>query len=102
MIPKFDRFFWEEDLKFACGGEFKTFEDISYEEVSKFAADEVERLAPQLYFSKELKYISLKEIRGEIKSNINIVDKFASLIILISRNVFLTLAGISQNERDMK
>lgn len=79
-------------------GEFKTYGQTSYEEIRKITATEIEKLASQLYFSKQLKFINMKQIRAEVRTNINVKDKFASLVIFLTRNAFLTLAGIGQTD----
>lgn len=76
------------------GGEFKTFEDLSVEEVNVFGSKGVEKMATEIYFSSKLKYLSLKEVSAEVKSDVNMVDKFSSLVILVSRTVFLSLSGM--------
>lgn len=79
-------------------GEFKTYGDTSYEEIRKITATEIEKLASQLYFSNQLKFINMKEKRSEVRPNINVKDKFASLVIFLARNAFLTLAGMGQTD----
>lgn len=102
LIPKFDRFWGDEEMEYTSSGEFKTFEELDYEEITSFGAVHVERIASQLYFSNKLRFINLRESRAEVKNNINLKDKFSSLAILLSRNLFLTIAGMSQSSADFE
>lgn len=54
----------------------------------------------KLYFSGNLKYLSLREVKCEIKEGVSVADKFATLIIHLSRNIFLNLSGIAQRPEE--
>ena len=54
----------------------------------------------KLYFSGNLKYLNLREVKCEIKEGVSVADKFATLIIHISRNIFLNLLGIAQHPEE--
>lgn len=77
-------------------GEFKTYGDTNYDEIRKLTATDIEKMASQLYFSSQLKFINMKEVRADVRTDIDIVDKFASLVMFLARNAFLTLAGMGQ------
>ena len=48
------------------------------------------------YFSGKLKYLNLKEIKGELKEGVSVANKFAILIAHFSRNLFFSLSGMAQ------
>ena len=47
-----------------------------------------------------MKFLSLKEVKVEVKPTINVPDKFATLMIHISRAIFLTMAGMAIPDPD--
>jgi hypothetical protein len=69
--------------------------------VKKFASEGVEDHAMKLYFSGKLKYLNLREVKGDLKEGVSVGDKFATLITHLSRTIFLNLAGIAQHEEDV-
>jgi hypothetical protein len=50
----------------------------------------------RLYFSNKIKFLTLRETKLDLKDNINLADKFATLAVHLSRNLFLNLAGVAQ------
>lgn len=52
------------------------------------------------YFSGRLKYLTLREIKGELKEGVSVADKFAILIAQFSRNLFLSLSGMAQKKEE--
>jgi mannitol/fructose-specific phosphotransferase system IIA component len=52
----------------------------------------------KIYFSRKLKYLTLRELNCEIREGVSVADKFATLVLHIARNIFLNLAGIAQKE----
>ena len=44
--------------------------------------------------------MSLKEVGGEVREQVQVVDKFASFVIFFSKVLFLNLAGIAVPERE--
>lgn len=60
----------------------------------------VEELALRIYFSGKLNFLTLREIKGDLKEGVSVADKFATLVAHLSRNIFLSLAGMAQREED--
>lgn len=52
----------------------------------------------KLYFSNMLKFLTLKEAKLDLKDTVDVADKFATLAVHLSRNLFLNLAGMAQRE----
>lgn len=48
------------------------------------------------YFSNRLPLLTLRQCKCELKESISVVDNFATLVIHLSRNLFLNLAGMAQ------
>jgi hypothetical protein len=55
----------------------------------------------KIYFSGKLKYLTLREIKGDLKEGVSVADKFATLIIHLSRNIFFSLAGMAQRTEEV-
>lgn len=53
-----------------------------------------------IYFSGKLKYLTLREIKGDLKEGVSVADKFATFITHFSRNLFLSLAGMAQRSEE--
>ena len=68
--------------------------------MSTFGSKGIEKMATEIYFSSKLRYLSLKEVSAEVITGVNVVDKFASLVILVSRTVFLSLSGMVVPEEE--
>jgi hypothetical protein len=45
-----------------------------------------------------LKFLTLKEAKLDLKDTVDVADKFATLAVHLSRNLFLNLAGMAQRE----
>lgn len=54
----------------------------------------------KIYFTGRLKFLTLRQIRGELKEGVSVADKFATLVTHLSRNIFLSLSGMAQREED--
>jgi hypothetical protein len=60
----------------------------------------VEEVAMRLYFSGRLRLLTLREVKCELREGVSVADKFATLIVHLSRNLFLNLAGMAQKEEE--
>jgi hypothetical protein len=56
----------------------------------------METLAKRLYSLKKVKILTLKEIELKVNPKVNVCAEFAILLKQISRSLFLTLAGGTQ------
>lgn len=54
----------------------------------------------KIYFSGKLKYLTLREIKGDLKEGVSVADKFAILITHFSRNLFFSLSGMAQKTEE--
>jgi hypothetical protein len=59
--------------------------------VPTFADKELDELSSMLYFSCQVKYLNLREVRPDTKGNV--LSRFNVLVRQLSRTVFFTLAG---------
>jgi hypothetical protein len=60
----------------------------------------VEELAIRLYFSNKLRFLTLREAKCELKGQVSVADKFATLVVHLARNLFLNMAGMAQKEEE--
>ncbi len=54
----------------------------------------------KIYFSGKLKFLTLREIKAELKEGVSVADKFAILVAHFSRNFFLSLSGMAQRSEE--
>lgn len=57
-------------------------------------------MSMRLYFSGKLKYLTLRDTKCCLKQGVSVADKFATLIVHLSRNLFINLAGMAQREEE--
>jgi hypothetical protein len=101
FLPRMDRFWGDNDQEVIIPGGWAVYEDVSYEEVRAFAGSKVEEFSSQLYFSKQLKYLSLREVEGEVKSSLDVKGRFTTLLVFLCENMFLSMCGMCQSDLDL-
>jgi hypothetical protein len=57
---------------------------VDYDSVKRVAAGNVEQLASSLYFSKRIRHLSLGSVALDSLADVNLLDKFTSLVGFLS------------------
>lgn len=79
-------------------GGWNVYNQLEYEKVNKLAISDIEKIASTIYFSKKMKYLVLVSIRNEIVTEVNLLDRFISLVALASSCLILTMMGFSLHD----
>ena len=77
-------------------------EGLDYADVRKMASAGVEEMGGKLYFSKVLSLIGLRALDCDVRKGVSVVDKFATLLVFLSRSFMLTLAGYAVSEEELE
>lgn len=72
--------------------------EADYDQVKLLAAADIEAFSSSLYFSNRLKHLVLVSVRKELIAEVNLVDKFTTLVTFIIEALLLSMEGISQRE----
>jgi hypothetical protein len=81
-------------------GGWNIYYDAAYEKVKLVAAADIETLSSSFYFSKKLKYLVLSSISSDIVVGVDLLDKFTTLLSILSESLLLTMSGNTQKEED--
>ena len=59
-------------------------------------------MASQIYFSKELRLLTLRQTVQEVREGVNVADKFGNWMVFVARTVLLTMAGMAMREEEFE
>lgn len=67
-------------------------------EITDKAEEGIEKLAEELFNSKKLKYLNMKEVQGEKQEEKAVRRQFEGFVKKVSRAVFLSAEGVYEEE----
>jgi hypothetical protein len=101
VVPRMERFWGDDSDERIIRGSWNVYCEVDYNQVKLLAAADMETLGSSLYFSKRLKYLVLAAVSSELIGEVNLVDKFTTLLAFLTEGLLLSMQGISQREEDL-
>lgn len=96
LLPRMERFWGEEDEERVIKGGWNVYNQVDYDSVRRVASANLEQLASSLYFGKRIRHLSLGSVASDSLADVNLLDKFTSLVGFLSEGLLLGMEGISQ------
>lgn len=86
-----ERFWGDENDERIIRGGWNVYNEVDYDRVQLLAASDSDVLGSSIYFSNKLKYLVLASISSEVIAEVNLMDKFTTLVTFIAEALLLSM-----------